>query len=105
MFLQLLADAERVMQLLHQIGFLRSESIRRLRVDGGEETALHLILLTVNGTDAAFVVDVVEEQTIVHVPFWMTADDSSLLLKLDNGDSLVHLSRQLKVFIIHRVTR
>ena len=46
---QLLADAERVVQLVHEVGLFGSELVGLLRVDGGEVAALHLVGLAIDG--------------------------------------------------------
>ena len=49
MLVQLLADAERVVQLVHEVGLFGSELVGLLRVDGGEVAALHLVGLAIDG--------------------------------------------------------
>ena len=45
-------------------------------------------------------IDVVQQQTAVHVEFRMTPDGSSFQLELDNGDGLVHLRDEPQGLVI-----
>ena len=61
-----------------------------LGVDGGEGVALEFVFLTVDNYCALVVVDVVEEQSTVHLPSGIALYDGRLLLKLKYGDGFVH---------------
>ena len=67
-------------------------------VDGWEVAVLHRIFQSVDGNDASFIVDAVEQQTVVHLEFRTTANGLGFQLELDDGDSLVHLSQQSEGF-------
>ena len=74
-----------------------------MRVDGGEEAACHGVFLSVDGAYRAVVVDVVEQASVCHAPFWVTLEEPCFLLELQDGYCLVHLCRQLSCFLVHVV--
>ena len=80
--MQLLAYAERVHQLLHQVFFLCAQAVRLFGVDGNKIVAAQFILFSINIDGAVGIVDVVEQQTVGHVPFRMLDEQFSLNLKL-----------------------
>ena len=101
MLVQLLTDAEGVVQFLHQQFFLGRQCVGGRWVDGGEIATLHLIRLAVDGAGLSVVVNVVEQTAVLHTPFWVTLEDACLFLQLDHGDGLVHLGGQLESFLVH----
>ena len=100
MLLQLLADAEGVVQFLHEVSLVGSQGIGIGRIHCGEQTALHLVVFAIDGTDTLLVVHMVEETTILHLPLRATLEDGCLLLELDDGNGLMHLGCQLSVFLV-----
>jgi len=104
-FLEFLADAERVMELLHQIGLLRGEGVGIGRIDSGEVATLHLVLLAIDGAYATLIVDSREEHAVLHLPLRTAAEDGGLLLELNHGDGLVHLGREQLGFLVHLIAR
>ena len=61
-------------------------------VDGREGVALKRILLAIKSDSALIVVDIVEQQTVLHLPAWVALYDGSLFLKLYDCNGLVHKS-------------
>ena len=103
MFLEFFADTERMVQTLHELVLLGGELVGIGRVNGGEMTRFHLVLLTIDDIDATLVVDMFEYAAVFHLPFRTTVEDECLLLELDDRDGLMHLSRQTLVLVLHRV--
>ena len=103
MLVQLLADAERVVQLLHEVGLLRGELVGLGGVDRWEVAALHLVLLAINGAVAPLVINPTEHAAILHLPLGATAEYLGLSLKLQHGYGLMHLGGKLLGLIVHRV--
>ena len=102
-FLEFLADTERMVQTLHELMLLGGELVGIGRVNGGEMARLHLVLLTIDDIDTTLVVDMFEYAAVFHLPFRTAVEDECLLLELDDADGLMHLSRQALVLILHRV--
>ena len=102
---QLLADAERVVQLAYQVGLLRGELIWVGRVDGGEVAALHLVGLAIDGAQMLIVVHGAEHAAIQHLPLGVALEDGSLGLELQHCNGLVHLGGELLRLIVHGVAR
>ena len=103
MLVQLFADAERVVQLLHQVGLLGGELVRMQGINGGEVTALHLVILTIDVAGALFVVYHTEHAAVGHLPLGAAGKYLGLGLKLQHGDGLVHLGGELLGLLVHRV--
>ena len=70
------------------------------RVDGRERVALELILLAIKKDCALLIVYLVEQQTVGHLPGRIALDDGSLLLKLYDGNRLVHKSSQAACLLV-----
>ena len=100
---ELLGDAEGVVELLHEQGLLVGESVRGCGVDGGEVAGAHLVGLPVEFAEAFLIVDMVEEAAVVHLPFGMTLEDLGFLLELYHGDGLVHLGCELARLLVHLI--
>ena len=90
MLMQLLAHLERVVYLIHELFFLRRESVRMLWVDCRERVALQRIFLTIESYGPLFVVDEVEHEAVCHLPLGVAFYDGCLFLELQHGYSLVH---------------
>ena len=103
MLVQLLADAERVVQLANEVGLLSGELIRLLRVDGGEVAALHLVGLAIDGAEVLIVVYSAQHAAIQHLPLGVAEEDGCLGLELQHGNGLVHLGCELLGLIVHGV--
>ncbi len=114
---KLLGDAEGVVELVHEGLFLRSQEtgvrsqvtgVRRQETgvgrQGGEVAALHLVVASVDGTDATGQVDMLQQAAVVHLPLGMTADDLGLFLELDDGDGLVHLGGEQACLLVELLT-
>ena len=101
MLVELLADAEGVVQLLHEQLLLGCQLVGCCRVDGGEMAALHLVFMAVDVACLALIVDGIEQAAILHPPFRMPHEDAGFLLELDDGDGLVHTGRQLEGLVVH----
>ena len=56
----------------------------------------HLVFPAIYSTCLALIINLVEETAVGHLPLGMTLDDLCLFLQLDDGNGLVHTSRQLK---------
>ena len=105
MLVQLLADAERVVQLVHEVGLLGSELVGLLRVDGGEVAALHLVGLAIDGAEVLIVVNGTQHAAVGHLPLGVAKEYLGLGLELQHGYGLVHLGGELLGLIVHRVAR
>ena len=103
MLVQLLADAERVVQLLHQVGLLGGKLVGVLGIDGGEVAALHLVGLAIDGAGALLVIYHTEHAAVLHLPLGATVKYLGLGLKLQHSDGLVHLGGKLLVLLVHAV--
>ena len=101
MFLQFFTNTERMMQALHQLEFLRCEFIGMLRINSWEMTRTHLVFFSIDGINTTFVVDMLQKTTVFHLPLWTTMEYLGLLLKLNNGNCLVHLSRKTQILVFH----
>ena len=89
---QLLADHEEMVQVLHQCLLLLGKPCRVGRVYSGEVIALQLILLTADSDGSFLIVDVAEKVAVLHSPFGMLVIHLSLYLELHYGYGLMHLS-------------
>ena len=98
--MKFLRHLERVVELVHEQFLLRCQLIRMRRVDSREGVALQLILLAVKHDGALIVVDIVEQQTVLHLPSRVALDDGSLLLELYDGNGLVHESSQTMCLLV-----
>ena len=103
MFLQFLADAERVVQTLHELMLLGGQFVGMLGVDSWEVTRAHVVRLAIDGADTTFVVDMLKQATVFHLPFRTAVVNQCFLLELNDGDGLVHLGSQAHILILHRV--
>ena len=95
--LQQLRVCEAVHQGVHQLLFLLRHLIRILRVDGREIRILQRIALSIDGHRALFIIDLIEEHTVVELILRMAADQCPLLLKQDDTDSLAHLRGEARI--------
>ncbi len=82
MFVQFLVYRKQMAQLPHQVNFLWCKCARVVRVYRREAAGFHLVNLTVNGARLSLIVDVVEQQSVVHVPFRVLAYYGRLNLEL-----------------------
>ena len=97
---QFLASRERFVQFLYDFFFFFCQLVWVFRIDGLEQAVAHLIIFSVKLEYFPLEVDVVQQQTAVHVEFRMTPDGSSFQLELDNGDGLVHLRDEPQGLVI-----
>ena len=92
--LELFAAQERTVQLGNDFLFFVCQLVWIVRVDGREVAVLHRIFLSVDGDDATFVVDAVQQHTVVHFEFRTALDGFCFQLELDDTDGLVHLCQE-----------
>ena len=88
------------MELFYNFFFFLCQLVWIMRIHGWEVAVLHRIFQTVDGDDTSFMVDAVEQQTVVHFEFRTSANGLGFELELDDGDSLVHLGQQSEGFRI-----
>ena len=98
MLLEKLRVCEAVHQGVHQLLFLLRHLIRILRVDGREVRILHRIALSVDGHRALFIIDLIEEHTVIKLILRMATDQCPLLLKQDDTDGLTHLRGETGIY-------
>lgn len=78
-------------QPLYDLALLHAEAVGVGRVDGGEVALAHGVALAADGADALVVVDLVEQEAVVHPVLGVAAYDLGLELKLEHAHGLVHL--------------
>ena len=103
MFFEFLTDSERVVELVHQVFLFCRETIWTGGIDGGKVTTAHRVILAVYGTDPSFIINMVEEVAVLHLPFRATIEDGSFFFELHDGNGLVHLSSQLACLFVHLI--
>ena len=79
------------------------ELVGMLRVDSGEVARTHVILYTINGTYATFIVYMFQQTAVLHLPFRTTMEYLGFFLELNDGNGFVHLSCQAHILFFHRV--
>ena len=94
MLLQFFASEEGTVQFRYDFLFFGRQFVWVLWIYRREVAILHRIFLSVDCDDATFMVDAVEQQTVVHLEFRTAANGLSFQLELDDTDSLVHLSQE-----------
>ena len=99
MLAQLLGDAERVVQLLHEHVLLGGESGDA----SGEVAVVHGVLLAVDAAYLPLKVDGLDEAAVLHLPLRAAVEDASLLLELDDANGLVHLCRQQQRLLVNLI--
>ena len=100
--LQLVADAEGVVELAHQLGLLGGEVVGVCGVEGGEEGVGHLIRYAVLHEEAAFLVYILQHEAVLHLPFGAAQDHLGFELELYDGDGLVHLRDEAACLLVVR---
>ena len=90
MALKAFAFGEFNLDVIHELMFFRRQRIRVLGIDRREIFGLQFIRLAVEGDDALFPINLVEQQTIVHVIVWMTVNRLPFQLGHDDIDGLDH---------------
>ena len=98
--LQLLGDAEGVVQTFHQVFLFGCKLVRMLRVNGGEKGVEHRVVLPVEAIDALTEIDILECTSAVDVPLRMLADELPLKLELYDGNGLVHLCDEAHLLLV-----
>ena len=98
---QLLAHTERVVELVHKLLLLRGKSVGALWAHGREVVASQGVLHAVEHDGALLIVDVVEEHSVLHVPFGMLLPQQSFLFKLQDGYGLVHEGYEALRLLVH----
>ena len=101
MLMQFLAHSKRMMETLNQCLFLVCKFGGICRVDSGEACRRHRIFLAINHTGTFLIVYSVEKVAVLHLPFLTAFEDSSLGLKLYDGDGLVHAGCEETRLFIH----
>ena len=91
---QLVADAEGVGELFHQLFLLLGELVGVGGVYRGEIEVWHRIVLTVDVHRAFLAVYAVQKVAALHFPFRVRGDECMFQLHLHHEDSLVHLRYQ-----------
>ena len=96
MILQFLAVSERGIQAFHYILFLCSKFIWLFPVNSRKICIGQRIFFSVRKCDhSLFRIDPMKQTTLFHMEFFVPADQLTLQLKLDNGNSLVHFPSKL----------
>ena len=86
---ELLGRGHGVDETVHDLLLLGGERVGVGGVDGGEVAGAHRAVLPVDVADAELRVDVLEEQTVVHLPVGMAEDGLALELEQDHRDGLL----------------
>ena len=89
--LQLLTGGEGVGDAFYDLALLDTEPVGVGGVDGGEMALAHTVVLATDGAYALRVVDLVEQQAVVHLVLGVAAYDVGLELELQHAHRLVHL--------------
>ena len=107
MLLQLFTVHKRSMNPAHQFTFFLREAVRISRIHRWEIRITQRILLSFIHKDAPFKINLMQQLPILHVKIRTAVDNLRFQLKLNKGDSLVHLRNQpqglLIVFSIRKV--
>ena len=97
--LQLFAALERRGELVDDLALLRGQGIGVGGVHGGEVAVLQRIRLFPDGHRLVFIVDLVQQQPVVHAKLRAAHDLLPLQLEEDDGDGLVHPGREQLVLL------
>ena len=81
----------------------RSQLVGMFGVDGREVARAHVVRFAINGAYAMFVVDMLKQATVFHLPFGTAMENQCFLLELNDRDGLVHLGCQTHILLLHRV--
>ena len=98
--LQLLGDAEGVVQALHQVFLLGCQLVGMLGVNGGEKGVEHRVVLSVEAIGASLEVDVLERTSAVDVPFGVLLDELPFQFELYDRNGLVHLCDEAHLLFV-----
>ena len=79
------------MELFYDFLFLFRQFIWVLWVDGREMAVFHRIFTSVDGDDASFMINEMQQHTVIHFKFRASADGFCFQFELDDADSFVHL--------------
>ena len=90
MLLQLLAAPERRGQLVDDVVFLRGQGVGVRRVHCGEVAVLQGVGGSANSDGLVLIVDLVQQQAVLHAELGVPDDLLALQLEEDDGDGLVH---------------
>ena len=97
MALQFFTVAERAGQRGDQCIFFRRQLIRIFRIHRGEVGIQHGIGLAVNGDALVLIVDLIQQQPVLHAKAGIAQDLLTFQLEENDGDGLVHLGHQTLV--------
>ena len=93
--LNLLGLAERALELLHEFVFLLRKCIWIARRNGRQESVGDRICLCTDSDGTCLIINLIQEETIIHLVLGMTENGLSLKFELDDGNGLVHLGHEL----------
>ncbi len=88
--LQFLTVDERAREPVHDVLLGLAQPVRVIRVDRRKKAIQHRIGLVIDRDHLLVIVNLVEQQAVIHVKLWPPHDELPLQLELDHGDRLVH---------------
>ena len=99
MLLEFFRMAEGICQLVDDLAFLRGQGVGVRRIHSGEVAILHGVGLAVDGNGLFLVVDLIQQQPVVHAVFRVTHDLLTFQFVEDDGDGLIHPGGQQLVLV------
>ena len=100
-FVQFFTHHERMVQPVHQVLFLGSQLIWMLWIDGRKVVSMQRIFFSIQQNGSFFIINIVEQCAVLHLPFRMFLKQFALFLELNNGNGLVHQRCKAERLLVH----